>query len=147
MDPIQAKVIFMALMAMLWVTAGYFKGMADDLQHDERYRHHEWTKKWKMDGDYPMSYITTQNPHWWYLGLYNTEGFTVERFPFSSTALVWLTDKWHLYNFIQYRIYDLSAGVVALGVLQKGFICVLVAMLVLPVLRFAGFQVSYRRNR
>ena len=49
------------------------------------------TAKWK----YPLQ---DYKPKWYHFGLKHKH---VERFPFSSTLLVWLTDAEHFYQFIQ----------------------------------------------
>lgn len=57
-----------------------------------------WRNKWKLDDFFEepisVSRITSKRHHWWYLGLHTPK--YVERFPFSSTLLVFLTDGWHL---------------------------------------------------
>ena len=50
-----------------------------------------WTAKWQ----YPLQ---DYKPKWYHFGLKHKH---VERFPFSSTLLVWLTDAEHFYQFIQ----------------------------------------------
>ena len=50
-----------------------------------------WTAKWQYPlGDY--------SPKWYHFGLKPKHA---ERFPFSSTLLVWLTDAEHFYQFVQ----------------------------------------------
>ena len=51
-----------------------------------------WTAKWQ----YPLQDYT---PKWYYFGIIKPK--YKERFPLSSTLLVWLTDAEHFYQFIQ----------------------------------------------
>jgi len=50
--------------------------------------HKSWIKKWKS--------IVRPYEYWYYLGLYKPT--YQERFPYSSTFLVFLTDGWHLFK-------------------------------------------------
>tara|TARA_R110000803_G_scaffold35405_2_gene76560 strand:- start:681 stop:1079 length:399 start_codon:yes stop_codon:yes gene_type:complete len=50
-----------------------------------------WKNKWKLDKDGEL--IEEFDTHWYYLWLYYPEH--KERFPYSSTFLVTLTDSWH----------------------------------------------------
>lgn len=135
----------LVLMSVLWIVAGWCKGRADAIQHDPYYRDKEWKRKWKLNGDFPVSYLNTKNPHWWYAGIYHTNGYVVERFPFSSTILVFLTDKWHLMNFVQYRIYDGAAtGLVYAVVIHKWWVWASMPLL-LPLFRYFGFGPGYKR--
>ena len=51
-----------------------------------------WTAKWK----YPLK---DYKPRWYYFGIIKPK--YKERFPYSSTILVFLTDAEHFYQFIQ----------------------------------------------
>jgi hypothetical protein len=48
-----------------------------------------WKNKWAIP--YPQHMM----PYWWYFGFYPRYK---ERFPYSSTLFVWLTDAWHLFK-------------------------------------------------
>lgn len=52
---------------------------------------HGWTAKWQ----YPLQEYQKK---WYHLGLKPKHA---ERFPYSSTLLVWLTDAEHFYQFVQ----------------------------------------------
>jgi hypothetical protein len=54
-----------------------------------------WKNKWKLDADGNLLPCTV---YWWYLWLYKPE--YQERFPYSSTILVFLTDGWHFFQFL-----------------------------------------------
>ena len=51
-----------------------------------------WKSKWKTKGT--MLVKASKGDNWWYLGIINPR--YKERYPFSSTALVFTTDFWHL---------------------------------------------------
>lgn len=116
------------LLILSLIALGSLKGEADTIQTSEDYRTNGWKAKWKDAGQ------------------------KLERFPFSSTALVFLTDKWHLFNFIQYRITDAwliyalhltvwtSSGVMWLDVV----VCT-VLFLACAFMRGLGFKTTFRK--
>jgi hypothetical protein len=103
------------------IAIGYFKAKADSLAHSGHFEDTViWKNKWRIvkkqkrngyKGDTDFLYYFpikchSYKVHWWYLWMYKPE--YIEKFPFSSTVLVFLTDKWHLYNFFQYRFTHLA---------------------------------------
>ncbi|HMM12441.1 MAG TPA: hypothetical protein PKE03_10145 [Bacteroidales bacterium] len=48
--------------------------------------------------------------HWWYFGVYPENE---ERFPFSSTILVFLTDPEHMFQFLKLRMIELAFLVIS----------------------------------
>ena len=80
------------------LTSKYFKG---------RYKFWNpsisWNNKWKVKSlNNPIPNTFGWRKHWWYLNLYKPA--YVERFPFSSTMLVSLTDGWHLLKEIKIEL-------------------------------------------
>lgn len=71
---------------------GALKALAD-LQEESGMKEVSWLNKWELRKGFPV--YNAVRP-WYYLWLYRPR--FIERFPYSSTWLVWLTDKWHLYN-------------------------------------------------
>ena len=120
--------VIILIIAFLYVCMGYFKGIADTIQHSNEYRENGWKAKWKLDenGEPVLE-----------------RGKKVEKFPGSSTILVWRTDKWHLANFRQYRLQDSIAWLLILGL--TGSWWSLVAFIALPILRYLGFKITYRK--
>lgn len=51
-----------------------------------------WKSKWKTTDTMPI--LAQKGDNWWYFGIIKPR--FKERFPFSSTALVFTTDFWHL---------------------------------------------------
>ncbi len=56
-----------------------------------------WENKWKLD-KYGLLEIAEKGDNWWYLGIIKPK--YKERFPLSSTWLVFLTDGWHFFQFL-----------------------------------------------
>jgi hypothetical protein len=117
------------IIALLYLFLGYYKGIADTIQHSEDYRDNGWKAKWELDADgEPVL----------------ERGKMVEKFPGSSTTLVWLTDKWHLANFMQYRIQDAIACTLIYVVTESSWS--FIALVILPALRYIGFKQAYREK-
>lgn len=66
-----------------------------------RKQDNSWKNKWLLD-DSGKLIPATKRP-WYYLGLYLPK--YEERFPYSSTCLVFLADAWHRYQFIMLRSF------------------------------------------
>ena len=81
--------LYLSIFAILLFFAGYFNGWMDfikKLNLDSE----SWLNKWELDHDgkrIPVIY------DWYYFGLFKTK--YEEKFPYSSTILVFLTDQWH----------------------------------------------------
>lgn len=145
------------LVFLFIMSAGAFKAISDSIQHTEKEVRRPW---WQKNGalKYRHRKIIVPKPeggyykraepigppmsHWWYLGLIKTA--YMERFPFSSTALVFLTDAWHFFNWMQYRCFHLAI-VASIGVESiKQWIVILALM---AVCQGVVFQIIYKRRR
>lgn len=120
----------------LMIIIGWLKGLADTIQHSAEYRLDGWKAKWKTENGVVLNNGGLH--HWWYLWdlLHRTTNNYREKFIFSSTLLVWLTDRWHMANFVSYRITDI--GVACL--IGNAWL-----LLWLPLARWAGFKLTYRK--
>jgi len=116
------------------IAAGLAEGWMDWLQFrlplnpDHRLSAHpfwdpsvSWKSKWK-DGDYIKG----------------------ERFPLSSTMLVFLTDGWHLMKWIRNRCLDVSIGLVL--ACSINWWQVLLALVVFRLLYWFGFWLRWRKK-
>lgn len=63
-----------------------------------------WMNKWKLGGTVPND----KRP-WYYFGLYKPK--LKEKFPFSSTILVFLTDFWHFAQFIFHSSWQMALAI------------------------------------
>ena len=61
-----------------------------------------WKRKWKIRKYGASAVRISVKKPWYYLGLYKPK--YIERFPYSSTIFVFLTDGWHLMQFIQFKL-------------------------------------------
>lgn len=103
-----------------------------------------WLNKWKTTvseraGEMP---ILNYKGHWYYLGLYTSK--YLERFPYSSTVLVFTTDAWHLSKWIMFTALELS---LMIGLLHSTdyfqWWIVIIGVAVLKVLRGSFFSLGY----
>jgi len=99
------------LQIAIWVAIGMAKGMKD-LSTLNRFKKSFWNKgqSWmlKWERNYLGYQIRQSTELWYYLWRWTPE--YKERFPYSSTILVFLTDGWHLLGFIKYRLAILSVS-------------------------------------
>lgn len=121
------------------ICKGISDGLAHDLNFDDSWWSNHWKNKYKRDGDYP-EILLPYHSKWYYLGLHTPE--FEERFPYSSTVLVFITDAWHFFNFIRYRIvYSYIALVLDLGIWWSLGIVFIFA----PILMGGAFELTYRK--
>lgn len=121
------------LVVVCLLAAGHFKGRLDAIA-DEGIKNLDWDKKYNFNK--PMF------KHWWYFGLY-TPRFP-ERFPFSTTMLVFITDSWHRNQLLMLRCFYLSIVILMPISLWDMLIW---AFIVMPVIVGVAFETSYNNCR
>jgi hypothetical protein len=126
--------IDLIILGVLLVLAGFFKGRLDAIA-DEEVKDLEWDKKY----DFTKSGDVKQ---WWYFGLYKPK--FPEKFPFSTTALVFLTDKWHFNQFLMLKCFQ---GAIAFLIAGNIFTWLLLTFGVLPLINGISFETSYEKYR
>jgi hypothetical protein len=114
------------------VLAGIAKGYLDAIA-DKGVKTDEWRNKYDF---------TRNKNHWWYFGLYKPR--YSEKFPFSSTLLVALTDKWHRAQLIMLRFMYLA---VAVALTQNLFGIILLSFVVFPIVVGMPFEIIYTKNK
>ena len=118
------------VIAILVAMAGHFKGRMDALV-DLEIKETEWHKKY----DFTKPGTTK---HWWYFGLY-TPTFP-EKFPFSTTVLVSLTDRWHRAQFFMLRSFYLA---ISLAMTDSWIVILLSTFILMPIILGVFFEGSY----
>lgn len=121
------------LIIFLLIVAGYSKGKMDAIV-DEGIKTLDWRNKYNIDKPYFN--------HWWYLGLYKPK--YSEKFPFSSTILVFLTDKWHRWQFYMLRCFYLA---MSLPISANFFTLILISFIIIPIIVGLFFEISYNISR
>ena len=81
---------------ILFMIAGAMKAISDLYEEGKLTpgKNDSWKNKWKLDEDGKL--ISNTKTYWYYLWLWKPK--YVEKFPYSSEFLVFLTDPWHRYN-------------------------------------------------
>ena len=124
----------MFLIGVFMSLAGHFKGRLDALV-DEEIKDLEWDKKYDLTK-------SGETKHWWYFGLY-TPKFP-EKFPFSTTALVFLTDKWHRTQFYMLKSFYFALSI---AISNDIFTILIFTFIIFPVLVGMCFESSYQKYR
>jgi hypothetical protein len=122
------------ILITLLIAAGFFKGRLDAIA-DEEIKNLEWDKKYDLTKP-------GETKHWWYFGLY-TPKFP-EKFPFSATALVFLTDRWHFNQFMMLKCFQ---GAIAFLITGDIFTWFLLTFIILPSINGIIFEMTYENYR
>ena len=132
---------------MIWLTilflvlAGITKGYLD-YYVDIGIKGKQWSNKWKNTHErWPKKDL--KRYHWWYFGLYVPKQHK-ECFPFSSTILVFLTDKWHLTQLIMLRFMYFA---IAINLSENIYVILTLSFLIFPIVVGVPFEIIYRKNK
>jgi len=143
-------IITIAYILFLVSQIGYFKAKADSVAHKSDSINENWYKKWarskenycpinNIEKKQKWYYFGTKYHHWWYLGFFKPK--YIERFPYSSTILVFLTDRWHWYNFWQYRFTHLAIVYsIPIDIWYK-----VLLLFVFPLVQGLVFELNYKK--
>ncbi|MCH9621046.1 MAG: hypothetical protein S4CHLAM20_04600 [Chlamydiia bacterium] len=96
-----------------------------------------WKYKWKLDKSNRTSLSTRKE--WYYLWLYKP--LFKESFPYSSTALVFITDGWHLLQFIQFKL-----AIISVVTHSESEMSALLQFGILLICFSSGFWITYERK-
>ncbi len=120
------------------IFAGIAKGFLD-FYADSGIKEKEWKQKYKVTpkGDLVK---TEEVKHWWYLGLYKPK--YAEKFPFSTTALVSFTDRWHLSQLIMLRFVYLA---ISINICPHWWGTLLMSFVLFPAVVGVFFDYTYQK--
>ena len=119
---------------ILIIVAAYFKGKMDTIMF--RGRNIGWKNKWKLTVDGRLKYYKQKD--WYYFGHYP---LYEEKFPYSSTILVCLTDAWHKHQFFMLRAFYLALSIQ----MVPWYLALVASFVVFPVIYGIGFYISFER--
>lgn len=116
------------------IGAGYAKGRMDYIA-DSGEKGKEWKNKYKLiDGK-----LQPPTNQWWYLNLYKPK--YQEKFPFSTTVLVFLTDRWHWWQFAMLRYFYFA---IAHSFVDDLKYQLLLTFIVFPIILGVTFELVYK---
>ena len=118
-----------SLVFILLIAFALFKSLQDNEVRNGNNRR-TWKQKYYM----PL----TKGIHWYYFGLYTP--IYKERFMYSSTILVSLTDNWHLYGSLRDLSLICAGSVLAYGLTIKTLIIVICVKVFTSVL----FEIHFK---
>lgn len=125
--------VTLIIIAILSMIAGTSKAISDRIALG-KWLQVKWIGQGSSNGKWGAGSAFTG---WWYFGLYKPS--REERFPYSSTILVWVTDGWHFFNFITYTAYETMAAYLYLGPSYK----IIVGILAIKSIRGILFSLFY----
>jgi hypothetical protein len=119
------------------IIAGYCKAQMDFIA-DSGKKDKDWKNKYKRI----KNVLQPSLNHWWYFRLHKPA--YQEKFIFSSTLLVFLTDKWHLWQFLMLRsFYFIIVSLMIIGLKTK----LLLMFIVFPIILGMTFELVYRNKK
>ena len=96
-----------------------------------------WKRKWLVDKQTGMLSLNNKRL-WYYIGIYKPK--YIERFPYSSTILVWCTDGWHLLQQVQFSLVFLGKSII----LFNDPLNILISFILMKVIFSISFEVVYK---
>ena len=122
----------MVIIGILAILAGVSKSVSDRIALGQ-WLHTPWIGQ----GSSGNKWGNGAYSGWYYFGLY--QPIRAEKFPYSSTMLVWVTDGWHFFNFITYTAYELMPGYLLYGWSWKTLVCAMT----IKIIRGIAFSIFY----
>lgn len=126
------------IVSLFVIGAAAFKGMMDEVAFDPLFKD-LWKSKWKLTDEGNL--ILNTSKKWYHFGL-NPK--YIEAFPYSSTLLVFLTDVWHMSQFLMLRCFYIAIGY---SITDSILYTALLAFIGFPILYFIGFFITFEKNR
>lgn len=125
------------LMSVFMCIAGFFKGVMDYEMYNHIFK--TWLKKYKLEKN---KLIKDTKKYWYYLWIYTPK--YKEKFVYSTTFLVFLTDRWHFFQFLFLRSIGLALTVPIyyLGALSL-FNSLLIGFIIMPAMLSVCFQIEH----
>jgi hypothetical protein len=116
------------------IGAGYAKGRMDYIA-DSGEKGKEWKNKYKL----VKGKLLPSTNDWWYLNLYKPT--YQEKFPFSTTVFVFLTDRWHWWQFAMLRYFYFA---IAHSFVDDFIYQLLLTFIVFPIILGVTFELVYK---
>ena len=128
---------------ILTILAGVFNAKMDYIVHNGL-DSESWLNKWYLIYKFGLDERIKGYKHWYYFGLYKPK--YRERFPFSSTILVFMTDYWHLYKWCMFLCLELSYAIITIEKFDISWWYLLPIVFALKAVRGIGFTLIYDKK-
>ena len=138
----------------LFVIAFYKKGRMDKSAKGgfTYYDSDKYKNKSKSWGNKYFQPLEKYKPKWYYLGI--IKPLYKERFPFSTTSLVFLTDYWHLNQFLFLNYMFIGFTILAVNIeefilffnIKSNVVLFLYIFLLLKICYMIGFNWGYEKK-
>jgi len=126
--------------ASLVFLSGYFNGIMDYIKKFSLDKN-SWLNKWELDHEGNRIPVVDA---WYYFGLFKPE--YEEKFPYSSTILVFLTDDWHFKKWLTFLCYELIVSVLIVSYEGLPLWYIFVGVAILKTVRGLGFSLKYDKK-
>lgn len=100
-----------------------------------------WKNKWFLDSN---STPITNHSDWYYFGLFTPQH--QERFMYSSTILVFLTDEWHNKKWLMFTCYELIVMYVLVKAYNTPWWFIPIGIIISKTFRGLGFTLTYDKK-
>lgn len=141
--------ILLLLLSIVILCVAFSAKAKMDLSGADKFVGKDYTKNssYTSDNKWSLPYEKGKRT-WYYLWLYKPD--YVERFWYSSTALVFLTDYWHKQQFIFLNLCFVGNVLLYLSI-DKLLICnssikLLICLILIRLIYLIGFNLSYRNG-
>lgn len=114
--------------------AAQFKAFMDYFAHNPNTKE-EWVSKWDIVND---KLVPLQKSPKYYLGLHTP--IFKEKFPYSSTILVFITDGWHFFQFLFLRSIYIALSITLTDSFWK---LMLMSFIIFPAFFSFWFTITY----
>lgn len=135
-------IVFISIMLFI---AGLFNGRMDYIKLHQL-DSESWERKWAWEYDpfIKMTIRILHYKHWYYFGLFKPE--YKEKFPYSSTILVFITDEWHLRKWLMFLCIELAIVAPLIYAYSLPWWLIPIGVISLKTLRGLGFTLIYDRK-
>lgn len=98
---------------------------------------------WHAKYSKPLKVVKDRFTCWWYFGLIKPK--YKERFPFSTTILVFMTDSWHFYKWLKWSGVEFMISVLLIKIYMLSFFYIVPLILVQKIIRGIAFNIIFEK--
>jgi len=133
-------IVFISIMLFI---AGLFNGRMDYIKLHQL-DSESWKNKWNWNTISNTGFGYTKLYHWWYFGLFKPK--YQEKFPYSSTILVFITDEWHLRKWMMFCCIEVIIVFIFTQYNHLHWWYIPIGVIALKAFRGLGFTLIYDKK-